>query len=405
MKKYLFYLLTVTAMGAHCTIADDAEIREALDTQLKEFEATSNLDAEIEVEDGIVTLSGIAENLPSKLLATEVAESVYGVRSLINRLEIREIERDDDTIRHDLDRLLSLHYPTEEKAVQHKVNDGVVTLTGTVSTYGVSNLAETMAESILGVRSVTNLLRVESLTPAEDEEIQQHLLLRLKSDPWIDSDLVRFSVQDGVVSMNGAVDSLSERSRLVRTAQVYGVQRVDAENLKVSPELRPEYSRPHKPIFRSDAEIEQALRDALKVDPRIAANNVEISVLDRDITLTGSVNSIGAKAAAEEDAKNVSGAGLVYSYLTVSPSSEVTESALKTALDAIFDSDSLLQGADLTAEVSNGVVEVHGKVLNSFQRRRAIVTAAHAVGVERVINKIRVDWDSGSVAPETAAIQ
>ncbi|MCG8602705.1 MAG: BON domain-containing protein, partial [Verrucomicrobiales bacterium] len=147
------------------------------------------------------------------------------------------------------------------------------------------------------------------------------------------------------------------------------------------------------------------LRDALKADPRIAANNVEVSVLDRDITLTGSVNSIGAKAAAEEDAKNVSGAGLVYSYLTVSPSGEVTESALKTALDAIFDSDSLLQGADLTAEVSGGVVEVHGKVLNSFQRRRAIVTAAHAAGVERVINKIRVDWDSGSVAPETAAIQ
>jgi len=53
---------------------------------------------DVQVQDGIVTLSGAQDDLMSKRRAAEIAETVKGVRSVINRIALEPAEQSDSQI-------------------------------------------------------------------------------------------------------------------------------------------------------------------------------------------------------------------------------------------------------------------------------------------------------------------
>ena len=373
---------------------EDQQIAEAVERELLQFAPSDAVEADVNVEEGIVTLSGTAESLPLKRMATDAIETVRGVRSIVDRLRIREMEREDSQIAADINRLFENQLGYDDDPIETRVENGVVTLIGEVSTFELHELAETMAESIVGVRSVANLLKVKPLTPSTDEEIEQHLQLRLAGDPWIDQTLVRVEVNDGAVRLAGKVDTMSERSRLFDMARVYGVQGIDASRLLVDPRVRAEWRRAHEPVYRPDDEIAESIRQAFRQDPRIEDSNPTVEVIDGEATLAGAMDSIGAKSAAESDASDTPGVEQVYSLLYVEPDTEITDAQLRDSLDSVFETDALLHGAEIDPAVDNGVVTLEGEVEAKYQRRRASKLAAFAVGVEQVKNRLRVQWDT-----------
>ena len=68
---------------------------------------------------------------------------------------------------------------------------------------------------------------------------------------------------------------------------------------------------------RSDARIEEEVNDRLTDDPRLDASEIQVHVSNREVTLTGNVDSREARRRAEDIAENVSGVTYVMNNLRV----------------------------------------------------------------------------------------
>jgi osmotically-inducible protein OsmY len=74
-----------------------------------------------------------------------------------------------------------------------------------------------------------------------------------------------------------------------------------------------------KGYARSDERIREDVSDRLTDDPHVDASEVEVTVQDREVTLSGTVNSRFEKRHAEDIAESVSGVTHVQNNLRVEP--------------------------------------------------------------------------------------
>ncbi len=116
---------------------------------------------EIEVRDGVVTLSGQTPTLVRKRLAGTMAWWTVGVRDVINGLGVEPPEDDsadqlEEAVRTALERDPFL----DDRQIRVGVRDGVVRLTGLLRTDDARRLAERDAWSVLGVEDVIDEIDV-----------------------------------------------------------------------------------------------------------------------------------------------------------------------------------------------------------------------------------------------------
>ena len=88
-----------------------------------------------EVGFGIVTLSGATNNLMAKERAAALAETVSGVRGVVNTIVVKPTPRADDEIARDVKLALLYDPATKSYKFEPAVKDGVVTLGGTAQSY------------------------------------------------------------------------------------------------------------------------------------------------------------------------------------------------------------------------------------------------------------------------------
>jgi osmotically-inducible protein OsmY len=124
-----------------------------------------------------------------------------------------------------------------------------VTLTGTAGTAAEKDLAGRVAVSTQGVVGVINKIaltgRMDAATrakaanaraeqPLSDSWITSKVNMSLMFTRGVESFHITVTTLDGVVSLNGVVDSTAERELAVRVTQdVRGVKKVEARGLTV----------------------------------------------------------------------------------------------------------------------------------------------------------------------------
>src|ERR1039458_462470 len=113
-------------------------------------------DVDVSTSQGIVTLSGSASNLLAKERAVKIAESLRGVRGVIDRITVTPVSRPDTDIRKDILTALTQDPATESYQVPVSVQAAVVTLTGSVGSYPEKQLAARIAKGVKGVKEVRN---------------------------------------------------------------------------------------------------------------------------------------------------------------------------------------------------------------------------------------------------------
>lgn len=119
------------------------------------------------VDGGTVTLIGQVSRPTLKTDAERVVKGIEGVERVINRIEVLPLSPHDDAIRMATYRAIYGHPALNRYALQAVppihivVKNGNVTLEGVVANEGDKNIAGIQAESVSGVFSVTNNLRVE----------------------------------------------------------------------------------------------------------------------------------------------------------------------------------------------------------------------------------------------------
>jgi osmotically-inducible protein OsmY len=122
-----------------------------------------SLEIAVEADGGAVTLRGTVESFSQRRAAADDARKVGGVYDVYNELKVSLTgadRRDDDEIRGIALQFLIWDVDVPSDAVDVKVSDGWVTLTGNVSYQFESNAAYEDVAGLFGVFGVTNEIRV-----------------------------------------------------------------------------------------------------------------------------------------------------------------------------------------------------------------------------------------------------
>jgi osmotically-inducible protein OsmY len=273
-------------------------------------------------------------------------------------------------------------------AVDVKVLDGVVTLSGTVDTLLARDRAVDLARSIRGVRSVVNELQVKPV-PRSDADLHRDIEEALATDPAADSYEVKVSVADGVATLTGTVDSWQEKRIVGRVVEgVRGVKRVDNDLTFRIPATRP------------DAEIQAEIRDRLHWDARVDDGLVNVVVNDGEVRLSGAVGSALERAYARGDAwvpgvKRVDDSDLKVEWWARDEMRRdkyvfKSDDQIRRAVEDTFLYDPRVLSFKPRVEVDNGTVTLSGVVDNAEARRAAERDARNTVGVLMVRNHLQV---------------
>jgi osmotically-inducible protein OsmY len=202
----------------------------------------------------------------------------------------------------------ALRYDPRVLAFQPEVtvDNGVVTLTGTVDNLAAKRAAAEDAKNTVGVRRVRNYLRVRPVSLVPDAELAERIKAALQRDPSVERHEVIVSVVNGKTLLSGRVDSQFEKDQAEDVAsRVAGVVEVD-NNITVA----------SAPPLKSDWEIRQDIKDELWWSPYVDSNEVAVSVKDGVATLRGLVDGWAEQRIAIENAYE-GGALSVHDELTV----------------------------------------------------------------------------------------
>ena len=191
---------------------------------------------EVRVEAEAVVLEGEVESVAAKKLALRLAAAVGDVRGVVDRLRVAPAERKGDgAIRDSLcgfllgapelrtctvrarvkDRIETLRDAAagDGGEIEVTIDDGVVTLEGTVISLSHKRVAGVLAWWTPGCRDVVNSLGVVPDEEDNDGEVVDALGLVLEMDPSLRGDEITVKCRDFVITLSGTVASEAERRR------------------------------------------------------------------------------------------------------------------------------------------------------------------------------------------------
>jgi osmotically-inducible protein OsmY len=187
----------------------------------------------------------------------------------------------DAQIHHDVLEELKWDSRVDETEVGVQVASGVVTLTGTVTSWAKRVAAQEAAHRVIGVLDVANDLKVKvagGLTRT-DTEIAQAVRRALEWDVFVPEEKITTTVTDGWVTLDGAVDTWSQRNDAERAVRnLTGVKLV----------LNKVTFKPAKPAL---GDVRRAIEQTLERRAEREARRIRVDVKDGVVTLMGAVHS------------------------------------------------------------------------------------------------------------------
>jgi osmotically-inducible protein OsmY len=182
----------------------------------------------ITVSDGIVTLTGSAENLPAKWAAENATLQVSGVRGVVNDIEVK---LSTENRRSDGDLALAACTVLEwnallPKNLQVMLNNGWITLAGKVQWQFQKNAAEETVRRLIGVKGVINNIAVKPR--ATTFAVQGKIEAALQRRAILDAEGIHVKTEDGKITLEGTVGSWAEKEVAENAAwSAPGVTQVD----------------------------------------------------------------------------------------------------------------------------------------------------------------------------------
>lgn len=375
----------------------DEEILNAVRRELRVDPQVRAHGIDVAVQAGVVTFTGTVDNLRAAERAPLLAETLRGVRAVVNQLQIVDSDRPAEELAEDV--RTSLLYDASIDASEIEVTagpGGQVTIEGEVSSWQQRRLVEWTVGGINGVTEIRNALEIEVPEERTNEQIEEQIRARLRADRWIDAFMIEVDVDDGTATLTGSVGSAAERSKAFRDAFVSGVDEVDVSGLTVTFwARRPMERSPDEVRERTDTEVVEAVRDALLFDPRVPFSEVEVAANDGAVTLSGVVDSVAAQRAAASTAMNTVGVFRVHNDLVVRPTSELTDIQLRSRVNSVLAWSPIISRHDIRVVVENGRVYLYGDVDSEFERNEAGRLISTVEGATEVENMLSIREQAG----------
>lgn len=344
----------------------------------------------VQANDGVAVLSGTVDSLLVQQRAARLAETVKGVRGVVNLVRVSPEDRPASDIQADVRTALAADPAIAGQPIQAGDIGGTVTLGGTVQSAAEKRLAELAARGVLGVRDVDNSLVIDHRRARPAAAIKADIEQTLSWDPWLSGLPITVAVDAGNVVLSGAVANEYEKRRADKLARVDGVA-ATVDRLRTDPELAD--AGGNSPAGLSDDQVEAATAAVFDADPRLRRSRRDLHVTVAaagQAFLYGIVADYDAKRAARQDARNTVGVTRVVDGVTVQPASRPPDVVVRHGVERALLHDPYIALDDLDVSVRNGRVLLRGVVPTLHARQRAKAIAGQVAGVTDVVDRLAV---------------
>ncbi len=198
----------------------DHELQKHVQEELRsDPELAYATDVRVDASGGDITLSGSVGSFFERWKAESAAKRVAGVRNVFVEIEISPEEsthRSDADLESMAETTLQWAAGVPSHCIKVIVNNGWLTLSGTVEQQYQRENAELAVRGLVGLKGVTNAIAVKPIAPSN--EIRENIEAALKRSALLDASMIRADVNRGGVTLSGNVHSWAEREESERIA-------------------------------------------------------------------------------------------------------------------------------------------------------------------------------------------
>lgn len=179
-------------------------------------------------KNGIVSISGEVNTLFDKLKIGELVSEVKGVKEIHNNIQVQNIITADDIIKANIENETKLNDAIlEPEKIKIEVNNGVVTLSGTVSYFREKLMMQTIASWQDGVSDLIDHISVMSPSAAKSDANLTEIIIDLLNNNFPLEKNIMFDINNGSVNLYGTVNDLYAKNHIQEDIQrIIGVKNV-----------------------------------------------------------------------------------------------------------------------------------------------------------------------------------
>jgi osmotically-inducible protein OsmY len=218
------------------------------------------------------------------------------------------------------------------------------------------------------------------MTYKSDEEIKSEVLFQIGWDSRIKQTEVSVTVNRGVVTLTGIVDSYAKKLAAQQAShRVTGVLDVANEiEVRVTGSLR-----------KTDSEIARAIRHALEWNVLVPSDQIHSTVTDGWVTLEGNVEYYRERVDAERAVSHLPGVRGVTNKIAVC--APVEPERVQFLIEDVLERRADREARRIKVKVDDGDVTLTGSV-KSWDEKKAILGAiSHTPGVRAVHDHLFID--------------
>jgi osmotically-inducible protein OsmY len=210
----------------------DVRIQHDVIEELKWDTRVDETDVGVEVDKGVVTLTGTVDNYAKRLAAREAAHRVGGVLDVADDIQVvvpGSARQTDTELAQAVRTALTSNVFVVAKHIRSTVTDGRVTLEGEVDNWSERSDAEQAVRNLRGVRGVLNNTTVASPTPRVDADaIRGAIEGALERRAEHETKGIQVRVEGGTVTLTGNVSCWAEEQAVLQAAShAPGVQHIN----------------------------------------------------------------------------------------------------------------------------------------------------------------------------------
>ena len=195
----------------------------------------------------------------------------------------------------------------KDDSIKTRSKDGAVTLTGTVANSSHKGLAEDTVESLPGVKSVDNQLKVKEEGPAEHSDgwLSTKVKSTLLFHRNVSASGTEVYVKEGVVSLRGEASSIAQKELTTEYAKdVEGVKEVKNEMTVAKTPAKPGATMGDK---IDDASITAQVKSSLFAHRSTSAIKTKVQTTDGVVTISGVAKNDAEKSLVTKLATDIDG--------------------------------------------------------------------------------------------------